>query len=86
MLKTLVPAACVLLSLAACAPTPTRPIQTANSPPAGCVQSGSRIDTKNNDCVGFGQSYTQQDIQRTGGGDTGQALRLLDPSLIVHGH
>lgn len=87
MLKNLVPAACLVLSLAACAAPPTRPTATtASSDPVGCVHTASRIDTKNNDCAGFGQSYTQQDIQRTGGGDTAQALRLLDPSLTVHGH
>jgi hypothetical protein len=87
MLKTLVPAACLVLSLAACAPAPTRPsTQTMASSPPGCVNTASRIDNKNDDCAGFGQSYTQQDIQRTGGADTGQALRLLDPTLTVHGH
>lgn len=87
MLKTLVPAAGLVLSLAACAPAPTRPTESvASSPPAGCVHTASRIETKNDDCGGFGQSHTQQDIQRTGGADTGQALRLLDPTLTVHGH
>ena len=86
MLKTLVPAACLVLSLAACAPAPTRPTEKMASSPPGCVRTASRINNKNDDCAGFGQSYTQQDIQRTGGTDAGQALRLLDPTLTVHGH
>jgi hypothetical protein len=41
---------------------------------------------KEHDCAGFGRTYTQEDIQRTGQPTTAQALRLLDPSLTVHGH
>jgi hypothetical protein len=41
---------------------------------------------KEAECAAFGRAYTQQDLQRTGQADTAQALRLLDPSLTVHGH
>ena len=87
MLKTLVAATGLVVSLAACAPAPTRQTESmASSPPAGCVHTASRIDSKNDDCPGFGHSYTQQDIQHSGGADTAEALRLLDPTLTVHGH
>ena len=33
-----------------------------------------------------GNSYSQQDIQRTGATNIGQALQMLDPSITVHGH
>src|SRR6202030_2080750 len=53
----------------------------------GCVaDTATRIPLKERDCAGFGRTYTQEDIQRTGQPDTAQALRLLDPSLTVHGH
>jgi len=92
MLKELFIGACLVLPLAACTtPAPTRePAKTALVAPAhtpGCVpDTATRIPVKEHDCAGFGRTYTQEDIQRTGQPDTAQALRMLDPSLTVHGH
>lgn len=92
MLKKLLLGACFVLPLAACTtPSATRePPKSAAlvpAPAAGCVaDTATRIPVKKGDCAGFGSTYTQQDIQRTGQPDTAQALRLLDPSLTVHGH
>jgi hypothetical protein len=92
MLKKLLLGACLVLPLAACTtPSATRePPKSAALAPAptpGCVaDTATRIPVKERDCAGFGRTYTQQDIQRTGQTDTAQALRLLDPSLTVHGH
>ncbi|HUE47794.1 MAG TPA: hypothetical protein VMO54_01190 [Steroidobacteraceae bacterium] len=90
MLKKLLLAACLVLPLAACTtPSATRepPKSAALAPTPGCVaDTATRIAVKEADCAGFGRTYTQQDIQRTGQSDTAQALRLLDPSLTVHGH
>jgi hypothetical protein len=56
---------------------------SAGAQKANCVaQTGSRI------CVkgigrGPGRYYTNEDIRRTGATTVGQALPLLDPSIIV---
>jgi hypothetical protein len=53
----------------------------------GCVpDTATRIPVKEHDCAGFGRTYTREDIERTGATYAGQALRLLDPALQVHGH
>ncbi|HET7931143.1 MAG TPA: hypothetical protein VFL63_07110 [Rhodanobacteraceae bacterium] len=53
-----------------------------------CIQStGSHIPAKKGQCLPVvGNSYSQQDIQRTGAANIGQALQMLDPSVTVHGH
>lgn len=53
-----------------------------------CVRdTGSHIPPKQGQCLPVaGRSYDQQDLQRTGALDVGQALRMLDPSLTVRGH
>ena len=92
MLKKILLGACLVLPLAACTtPSATRePPKSAALAPVGtggCVaDTATRIPVKEGNCAGFGRTYTQQDIQRTGEADTAQALRLLDPSLTVHGH
>lgn len=49
--------------------------------------TGSHIRPAKGQCLPVhGNSYTQQDIRRTGAVDMGQALRMLDPSVTVHGH
>ena len=94
MLTKLLIGAYLVLPLAAC----TTPSATREAPksaslalaPArnpGCVpDTATRIPLKEADCAGFGRTYTQEEILRTGASDTGQALRLLDPALTVHGH
>ncbi|MGH8145307.1 MAG: hypothetical protein ACREPY_03155 [Rhodanobacteraceae bacterium] len=53
-----------------------------------CIRdTGSHIPAKKGQCLPVaGRSYTQQDIQRTGATNVGQALQMLDPSVTVHGH
>src|SRR5437762_13687975 len=74
MLKTLLTGAFLLLTLMACAtvaPTPARDVARAASlaaaPRRACVSdTATRIPVKADECVGFGQTYTQNDLQRTG--------------------
>jgi hypothetical protein len=47
-------------------------------------QTGSRIATKNPDCTAVGRSYSSDDIDRTGAATVDEALRLMDPSIMVH--
>lgn len=89
MLKPLAIGACLGL-LSACAATPKSPDATqaaaAVTPPPGCVaQTATRIPVKDGECAGFGNTYTQQDIQNTGQTYADKALGLLDPSVRV-GH
>jgi len=61
---------------------PERPTAAAENP--SCLtQTGSRIGVKG-ECRGTGRSYTSDDINGTGATTAGGALRLLDPSIIVH--
>lgn len=89
MLKTLLIGAC-LASLAACASAPTTPdqAQAATAKPASaCVaQTATRIPVKDDECAGFGNTYTHQDIQNTGQTTVGPALQMLDPSVRTTGH
>jgi hypothetical protein len=89
-MKLLVPVACAALALAACATTPSpqlQPAAKAAKPPAGCVaQTATHIEVKNNDCAGFGATYTQKDLLNTGQVYPNQALRQLDPSVQLVGH
>src|SRR5947208_11118126 len=67
MLKTLLTGAFLLLTLMACAtvaPTPARDVARAASlaaaPRRACVSdTATRIPVKADECVGFGQTYTQ---------------------------
>ena len=53
-----------------------------------CIRdTGSHIPPPKGQCLPVaGRSYSQEDIRRTGTTTTGQALRMLDPSVTVHGH
>jgi hypothetical protein len=81
---------CLVLSLAACA-TSTAPsakptVAASATTPVGCVGStATRLPVNPNDCAGFGSSYTKQSLDQTGQPYAGDALRMLDPSLSVHG-
>jgi hypothetical protein len=92
MLKPLLPIASLLLTLAACATvSPTgevaRTASLAAAPDRGCASAtATRLPVKPDDCAGRGQTYTQEDILRTGAHDTAEALQLLDPALRVYGH
>jgi hypothetical protein len=66
--------------------TPPRVVPPLDS--RQCIRdTGSHIPPPKDQCLPVaGRSYSQQDIQRTGAVTTGQALRMLDPSITVHGH
>lgn len=89
MLKSFAVGACLFL-LSACASAPLKPDQAtvANAkPPAGCVgQTATLIPLKDSkSCAGFGNTYTKDDIDRTGQLTLGPALRMLDPSISTTG-
>ena len=61
---------------------PEKPTAVAANP--SCLtQTGSRISAKG-ECRGNGRSYTSDDMNRTGTTTVGDALPLLDPSIVVH--
>ena len=53
-----------------------------------CIRdTGSHIPPPKGQCLPVaGNSYSAQDIQRTGQPDVGRALQMLDPSIRAHGH
>lgn len=88
MPKLLALSAALALALAACATAPVSPDKTTVAdakPPAGCVgQTATLIPLKDpsKSCAGFGNVYTQDDINKTGQmGDLGRALMMLDPAI-----
>lgn len=88
MLKSLALAAALGLTLAACATAPSTPDKaTANAKPAAaCVgQTATRLPMKDDTCAGFGNTYSQQDLNNTGQPFADKALGMLDPSVRV-GH
>jgi hypothetical protein len=91
MLKSSLLGACAALSLAACATTSAPPATAAandlQKPPPGCVaQTATRIPVKDDTCAGFGQTYTQKDIQNTGQQYADKALSMLDPAVQISGN
>jgi hypothetical protein len=52
-----------------------------------CIrETGSHIPPPKGQCLPVaGDSYSEQDIQRTGAATVGQALQMLDPSIQVRG-
>jgi hypothetical protein len=66
--------------------TPPRAVPQLDS--RQCIRdTGSHIPPPKGQCLPVaGRSYSQEDIRRTGAITTGQALRMLDPSITVHGH
>jgi len=53
-----------------------------------CIrETGSHIPARKGECLPVaGNSYSQQDLQRTGATDLGRALQMLDPSVTLRGH
>ena len=47
-----------------------------------CITSASRIPQNN--CSAPGQTYTHDDIDRTGQTNAAQALQMLDPAISAH--
>lgn len=88
MLKLSVLSAALALILAACAATPPgagKPSAANALPPAGCVaQTATRIPVKDTACSGHGNTYTKEDIERTGQANLGDALPMLDPAISRH--
>jgi hypothetical protein len=78
----------VVSACAACtsASQPRPDAKTADATQQPCaLPSGSRIPAKPGQCSPFpGRSYSQQDINRTGQSQVGDALPMLDPSITVH--
>jgi hypothetical protein len=81
--------ACLTLCVAGCASSPSAPSAAkaaadAGSPPAGCVAgTATRIPVSPHDCAAFGRTWTEQDVKSTGATDAAQALRQLDPTVVV---
>ena len=92
MLNKLVIGVCLALALAACASSSaTRAVKplafTPSLAPVGCApDSATRIPLRPHECLGTGHVYSHSELERTGALTTSEALGLLDPSLIVHGH
>jgi len=94
MLNRALIGACLLLSLVSCATTPAGPgtakptaaVQAAPVQTLGCARpdNGTRLPATSPNCGAPGSVYTRPDIDRTGQADTGDALRMLSPSLTVH--
>ena len=88
MLRTLFICAVVSASAMGCsAPQPrpdTRAAAATTAQP--CSQpTASRIPTKPDECSATpGRTYSEEDVQRTGQQNVGDALRMLDPSVSVH--
>jgi hypothetical protein len=81
MIRTIQMLPAVLLLAAGCASSPNSPpaqkLSENRAPPPHCVQSGSRIK----DHCSPGQSYTREDLERTGGINLSESLDRLSPSL-----
>jgi hypothetical protein len=84
MMKSLVLGA-LALALVGCATTPATPAKATTAKavlPPGCVgQSATLIPVKPGTCAGFGNTYTRDDVDKTGQLDLGRALQMLDPSI-----
>jgi hypothetical protein len=77
----------VVSACAACTSTSqSRPdAKTADASQPCSLATGSRIPAKPGQCSSApGRSYSQQDIDRTGQTQVGDALQMLDPSITVH--
>jgi hypothetical protein len=94
MLNRALIGACLLLSLMSCASTPagsgtakpTVAVRAAPAQPLGCARpdKDTRLPSSAPNCTAPGSVYSKADIDRTGQADTGDALRMLSPSLTVH--
>jgi hypothetical protein len=82
MFKTLLTGTCLLAVLAGCASAPQNRVASADSPPKGCLASGSRIPLGKDQCAAMGQSYSGDELRETGKDNTADALRMVDP--VVH--
>jgi hypothetical protein len=70
------------MALFGCATTKPTATAAASNDPSCLTDTGSRVAS--GPCRGFGRSYSNQDIQRTGQTSAADALSLLDSSVTVH--
>jgi hypothetical protein len=89
MIRTLIICAVVSASALGCSATPQPRPDTrvaADTPVRPCsVTSASRLPSKPGECSATpGRTYSQEDVQRTGQTNVGDALQMLDPSINVH--
>jgi hypothetical protein len=85
MFKTL--CFCLAVSLTACSTTATRTPATTRTAIVACAPNttASHIQPRANECSSSPvRTYSQDDVQRTGQQDVGNALQMLDPSITVH--
>ena len=86
MLNRILICTCLALCAAACSSPRAKP-EAARQPPAGCIaETATRIPVSPQDCAGIGHVWTDKDIKSTGATSAGEALRQLDPTVIVTGH
>jgi hypothetical protein len=89
MFRTLIIFAVVSASALGCSAPQQRPdtrvaADTAAVRPCS-VASASRLASKPGECSATpGRTYSQEDVQRTGQTNVGDALQMLDPSITVH--
>lgn len=72
------------LTLLGCATTKPPASAAAVKDPNCLTDTGSRVSPAPGQCRGFGRSYSNQDIERTGQTSAADALSLLDSSITVH--
>jgi outer membrane cobalamin receptor len=65
------------LALGACATQPTEVAEKSADEKSCVTETGTRIESAKKDCQGPGRTYTREDIERTGGISTSEALRRL---------
>ena len=83
MFRTFLICAVVSASAIACS-TAGKPVAADAKAARPCViGSASRIPERPDQCSA-GRSYTQEDVERTGKTDVGDALQMLDPTVTVH--
>ncbi len=73
--------------LCGCATSSSNSIPPASamvSDPHCLTETGSRMSVGKSNCRGFGRSYSNDDIAKTGQTSAAAALGLLDPSITVH--
>jgi hypothetical protein len=70
------------LLLVGCTPATVKPQPAAVARVDRACVTGSRISSTE-PCASTGRVYSDEDIQNTGAVTTGEALRLLDPSITV---
>ncbi len=88
MFKTLLICTVVSASVIACSTTaPARPDSRTAVAATPCAQNttATRIPMRTGECSSTpGRSYSNEEVERTGQTNVGDALQMLDPSISVH--